>query len=127
MKVAINAVIIQKGKLLMVRKNDSWFLPGGKVEKNEKDLECLARELDEELPELFADSFNYLGFCTGKILPDNTELEARLYLATFSGNIKTAAEIVEAKFQKDFQQLKTSELTNKILKLITEQGLLNKL
>ena len=49
MRIAISAVIIERDKLLLVKKRNSWILPGGKIEKNEGNLECLSREVSEEL------------------------------------------------------------------------------
>lgn len=49
------AVMIDNGKVFAARKGPDarqplkWEFPGGKVEDNETDEECLARELDEEL------------------------------------------------------------------------------
>ena len=48
MRVAINAAIIQKEKLLIVRKKETWILPGGKPEDDEKELEGLRIDLEED-------------------------------------------------------------------------------
>lgn len=48
----VRAIIVDsRGKVLLVRHNyeDGWFLPGGKVRKNENDDDALRRELREEL------------------------------------------------------------------------------
>ena len=49
MRTAIGAAIINEGKLLIVRKKQSWILPGGKPEPGESDLDCLCREVGQEL------------------------------------------------------------------------------
>jgi len=49
MRIAIGAAIIEDGKILLVRKRQSWILPGGKPEPKESDIECLCREVSEEL------------------------------------------------------------------------------
>ena len=49
MTTVVNAAIIQDGKILMVRKNQVWIFPGGKMEPGESDLEILTREVSEEL------------------------------------------------------------------------------
>jgi len=48
--VAVKAILITKDrKILMLRKNNgSWDLPGGKVDKGEKPLKALKREVQEE-------------------------------------------------------------------------------
>lgn len=55
MRLVSAAVIIEEGKLLLVRRAPGqslpgyWELPGGKVEQGESLEDCLVRELDEEL------------------------------------------------------------------------------
>src|SRR3990167_6612101 len=49
MNKAIRLVVIEDKKLLLVRKRDSWILPGGKPNEDEGGLECLLREIKEEL------------------------------------------------------------------------------
>lgn len=49
MRKTINVAIINRKKLLLVRKGQSWLLTGGKPESDESDLECLCREVWEEL------------------------------------------------------------------------------
>lgn len=54
-KKVIASVIVKKGKILIAQrgKKDSlygkWEFPGGKMEENETETECLIRELHEEL------------------------------------------------------------------------------
>ncbi len=49
MRTAINAIFIKNNELLLVKKRKIWILPGGKPEIGENDLQCLCREIDEEL------------------------------------------------------------------------------
>jgi ADP-ribose pyrophosphatase YjhB (NUDIX family) len=59
LRTAINAVIIEDGKILLVRKRQTWILPGGKPGINESDLECLCREIREELSGTQLDNIRY--------------------------------------------------------------------
>ena len=49
------ALIVENGKLLCAQRSESmalplkWELPGGKVEANESEEDCLRREIQEEL------------------------------------------------------------------------------
>ena len=48
----IRAVLINKEGLILLVKHsyeEGWYLPGGRVHRNESDLEALKRELQEEL------------------------------------------------------------------------------
>ena len=54
MNKAIRLVVIEDKKLLLVRKRDSWILPGGKPNEDEGGLECLLREIKRKrLSEIF--------------------------------------------------------------------------
>lgn len=54
MRKVIGCAILQDNQLVVVRKEkngkSSWILPGGKPNEGEGNLECLSRELGEELP-----------------------------------------------------------------------------
>lgn len=49
-RTGCRAVILKDGKILMSyeTKNDQWMLPGGGLEENETDEECVIREVAEE-------------------------------------------------------------------------------
>ena len=90
-------------KILMVRdnKNDKVFLNlGGKVEEGETDIQCLAREVKEELEvDLDLDSLEFLGeFEAPAHGKPNARVNIRLYKGDFSGEPKTTDEIVEFKY-----------------------------
>ena len=93
-KTRIAGIIIQDGKLLMLRgqKPELWT-PGGKLEVGESDEECLKRELKEEIGvELVRASFfrEYIapGFYNPSVL-----VTQRVYITEVSGAIMPSAEI----------------------------------
>ncbi|MCZ6889027.1 MAG: NUDIX domain-containing protein [Gammaproteobacteria bacterium] len=48
--VGVKALIVRKERILLLRSQSFWDLPGGRIEGAESPLETLERELNEELP-----------------------------------------------------------------------------
>ncbi len=100
MRKTITGVFIKENKILLVKKNYHWMIPGGKPNEGESPLETLAREIGiEELPgtEMDLTSAQYYGHFDGispnKRLPTRTEL----YIVKEFGKIgKPSAEISDA-------------------------------
>lgn len=116
MRTAINAAIIQNRRLLLVRKKDHWILPGGKPEPNESDLECLCREVKEELSGTQLERINYYGTFDGKTPHTGDILLARVYFADIKGElISTSAEIVDYAWARDISKYNLSDITAKIM------------
>lgn len=123
MRKAISLALINDNKLLVVRKNSSWILPGGKPEEGETDLICLERELSEELPKLKLSppSCIYYDKFEG-ITPHKRDLlEDLVYLhISFDRycDITISGEISKSQFY-DYNELKylqMSDITSKIVK-----------
>lgn len=125
MRTAIGAVIIKDGKILLVRKRQSWILPGGKPQPNEPDLECLCREVKEELSGTQLDNIQYYGEFEG-ITPHKKDiLKTRVYLADIKGKIyKPNMEIEEYKWIKDANKYNLSDITSKIVDSLRKDKLL---
>ena len=88
----IIAAVIQKGNTFLIAqrgKKDSnfekWEFPGGKVEQNETDHQCLQRELFEELG-IVAEIGDYL--CSIQFTHNNQSMEMIAYFVpAFNGTI----------------------------------------
>lgn len=100
----INALVIENQSILLVRKNGVWILPGGKPKGNESDLECLSREVSEELSGLQLNNFSFYDEILGISPHSKSQVAARLYFAERVGNYKKipylipSAEIDRADF-----------------------------
>jgi 8-oxo-dGTP diphosphatase len=96
-RIAAAVIADAKGRILLVRKRSSFFFmqPGGKREGGETALEALARELHEELGCTLLQT-KFLGIFRAPAAnePAHT-VEADLYLAEISGEVKPGAEIDE--------------------------------
>ena len=125
MKTAVNAVIIKHKKILLVKKKDIWILPGGKLEEHESHLECLAREMKEEISgtEIFVDKY-YDSF-EGDTPHSQTPLRAYVYFARLKGRLgQPSAEISDREFVKNFKDYKVSEITKEIIDSLAKEGYL---
>ena len=100
-KVAL--AYFEDGKMMQVRDEKStevFIAPGGKIEKEESDIDCLKREVKEELSaELDPDSISFLHEFTGPAHgKPGVKLNIRFYTARIIGAPKPAQEVVEIKF-----------------------------
>jgi len=130
MRKVVNAAIIHDNRILLVRKKQTWIFPGGKPEGGESDINCLERELAEEIPDKrlgkltihdFYDSF------TGKSPHMGDEVEVFVYFASFENFVEhpeTAREIAEAKWVDDFSNYKLAEMLPKLVNSLKEKGYL---
>ncbi|MBD3249400.1 NUDIX domain-containing protein [Candidatus Woesearchaeota archaeon] len=118
MRTAINAAIIQDDKLLLVRKRSTWILPGGKPEIGENDLECLCREIDEELSGTQIKDINYYNQFQGKTPHKRDILKAKVYFANIDGqlySVRDGDSISEVTWANDFSKYNLSDITSKIV------------
>ena len=96
-RTRIAGIVIENGKLLLLKGKgyEELWTPGGKIDGEETDEECLEREFKEEIGVEIEDSkFMYLKDYTGEsaYLP-NTVLVQRIYLVKIKGEIKPDHEI----------------------------------
>jgi len=97
---ALGWVHVRDGRLLAVRTagRSAFYLPGGKREAGESDLDALRREVREEVTvSLLPDTVVPLGKFRAPAhdYPAGTSVDLACYTADFEGEIKAAAEIEE--------------------------------
>ncbi|KRV50056.1 DNA mismatch repair protein MutT [Wenjunlia vitaminophila] len=93
-------VRIEGGRILCARPRgkDVFYVPGGKREGTESDLETLVREIEEELTvHLAPDTAVHLGTyeATGPGLPDGAVVRMSCYTAEYRGTLAPSSEIEE--------------------------------
>ncbi|MDZ4296046.1 MAG: NUDIX domain-containing protein [Patescibacteria group bacterium] len=121
--IVVALVAIEDRKLLIVRTDDLWTLPGGHREPAEDDLMCLYREIREELPELSVRDVRF--FCTveGRTPRSDEPLRLFAYRATAEGPITPGSEVVEAVWTPFPSPYPLAEPTERILAALHESGL----
>ena len=91
--------VVENRRLLMVRKRYTakFMFPGGKFNAGESDLDCLVREVHEELGcKVDTDTVHFLGeFMTQAANEPNTQLIARVYKGQLLGDPAPSNEIEE--------------------------------
>ncbi|MET8121978.1 NUDIX domain-containing protein [Micromonospora sp. NPDC005189] len=93
-------ILIEDGRVLSTRSRDKdvWYLPGGKREPGETDLETLRREIDEELSvEVDVRGAVHLGTFTAQAHGHAADTIVRMtcYRAGYRGQLLPANEIAE--------------------------------
>ncbi len=93
-------VLIENGRILCARPRgkDVFYIPGGKREGSESDVETLLREIKEELtvlldPDTAVHAGTYEAGAPG--LPESTVVRMACYTADYQGELTPSSEIEE--------------------------------
>lgn len=110
-KIRVSAIIIDNKKILMLlgKGYPELWTPGGKIEVNERDEDCLRRELHEEIGVTLQAATFFKEYSTYSFYDPAVPLIERVYLAKVTGELKPAAEI-ESIYWYTKEDLKNSEL-----------------
>jgi len=95
MRTAINAAIISARRILLVQKNETWILPGGKPEEGEEDSACLGREFGEELSGTQLENLSYYGEFEGRTPHTGDVLAAKVYFADIKGELGRPSRVAD--------------------------------
>jgi 8-oxo-dGTP pyrophosphatase MutT (NUDIX family) len=120
-------ILIQDQKLLCVRSygKELFYIPGGKREPGESDLETLKREVTEELSVDISQDADYLD--TFSAPADGKQADVivtvKCYQADFAGNLQPGSEIEEMRWLGTDDLSMCSQVTIAILKNLIDQNL----
>ncbi|KJG38563.1 NUDIX hydrolase [Photobacterium angustum] len=122
-------VLIQDGKFLVVRSQGKalFYLPGGKREAGESDIEALTREIKEELSvDLIPNSIKYMETFTAQAdgKAEGISVKLTCYFADYSGVLIPASEIEEQRFIDSDDESLCSTAALAVLKWLEEKSLI---
>ncbi len=132
--IKIGLACIQHNKLLLCRPHgfDDLILPGGQRGDDESDIDCLSREIAEELGDeakLDLTSLQYFGRFEDVAAAHKDKLvEITLYLGQLRGKLRASSEIKElVRFSlSDDRSVLSPIIRNHILSALQRAGLLSK-
>jgi 8-oxo-dGTP diphosphatase len=121
---------IQDRKILITlsKGKDTWYIPGGKREAGESDLQALIREIGEELTvQLFPETVEFLGQFEGKAheQPDGVNVRMICYSGDYQGTLKASGEIAEVRWFQHSERHKCTTVDATIFDWLKEKDLID--
>ncbi len=123
-------IYIQDRKILSTRSigKDTYYIPGGKREGDESDVDALVREIKEELTiDLLAETITHVGTFEAQAhgKPEGTMVRMTCYKSGFTGAIKPSAEIEEVVWFSYIDKERSSPVDKIIFDFLKEQNLID--
>lgn len=126
-KLAYIEIVNKKILVTLSKGKDTWYIPGGKREKDESDSQSLIREVEEELMiDLISDTIEKYGVFEAQAhgKPEGTVVRMTCYTAKYIGEIKPDSEIDKIDYFDYSQKSKTSPVDNLIFDDLFKKGLI---
>lgn len=95
-RLRVVAIVVQDHRILLLKGSDQYkeyWTPGGKREEGESDLDCLTRELDEEINVKITSAKFFKEYVANSPYEVDVLSRSRVYIVDISGEIKAAKEI----------------------------------
>lgn len=113
--------------MTLSRGKDVWYIPGGKREKGESDLQALIREVKEELDVLVDESTAKLyGVFEAQAhgQPEGVIVRMTCYTSDYMGKLKASSEIEQMEYFTYDMKHRSGIVDNIIFDDLREKGLL---
>ena len=115
-------IALKNNKLLLIKKQNVWILPGGNQVEGEDEIKCLERNLVEQLPCLKLNGPNFFGGFFGKSAFGDYNLEALAYRSEISGEAISGENFSSGWFSsEELDGIKISEITKKAVSSLRDE------
>lgn len=121
---------VQNRKVLstLTKGKDTWYIPGGKREGKETDMQALIREIKEELSvDIIPSSIKLFGTFEAQAhgKPEGTVVRMACYTASFTGALNPSSEVQEFKYVNYSWKEKSTPVDKLIFDDLKNKGLIN--
>lgn len=127
-KVALIHIYNNSVLSTLSKSKNKLYFPGGKRENNESDLECLKREISEELNvHILENTVKFFGTFEAQADGHESGVLVRMlcYFSDFSGTLMASNEVESFEWIKYEDKYKTSAVDILILDELKRQGLID--
>lgn len=110
------------------KKKDTYYIPGGKRERDETDVKALIREIKEELSiDLIPESIEFIGVFEAQAhgQPYGVNVRMTCYKSDFKGQIEPSSEIEEIIWFKHEDKDKSSPVDKIIFDWLKDHNLID--
>lgn len=127
MQRSVCLAIIQKKKLLVIKKGNFWDLPGGKLKINELEIDFIFNEIRRKIPGLNLGNVEPYGYFNGKTLFRWNALKSKIYLLRTNQMIRLGnSEVRKIKWisNVNVDNHRLSKTTKIVFRLLRDEGYL---
>jgi 8-oxo-dGTP diphosphatase len=106
---------------------DTWYIPGGKREGSETDIEALIREVKEELDvDLLTETIRHYGTFEAQAhgKPEGTMVRMTCFMAEFEGDVKPTSEVEKLDYFSYADKHRTSPVDHLVFDDLKSKGLI---